>query len=265
MAEMKGCLAREKLVPQFQFVYRQADAAVADLVHRALVAHPAALVLIADASGSAWLVREARAAGFEGEILGGPAMGRRRFLEEAGPAAEGAIFPLLFEAGKKWSDFEIRFQKRFQRSPDYAAACTYDAVQLLVAAVRKAGLNRARIGDAIRGLSPWDGVAGVIRWDTLGGNTRPARLGHVRLEGRGQRAEAEDRRQRGLPYTPKAPDNPPASRSARWVRGWPPHRNAKGVAQWGTYCPPFQGKTTDGSHPQGDAPRLRRIRKTHMR
>ena len=56
---------------------------------------------------------------------------------------------------------------------------TYDAVQLLVAAVRQAGLNRARIGDALRDLSPWDGVAGTVRWDTLGGNTRPAHLGTV--------------------------------------------------------------------------------------
>jgi ABC-type branched-subunit amino acid transport system substrate-binding protein len=62
---------------------------------------------------------------------------------------------------------------------DFAAAGTYDAVQLLVAAIRKAGLNRARIGDALRELTPWDGVAGTVRWDSLGGNTRPVQLGKV--------------------------------------------------------------------------------------
>ena len=139
-------------------------------------------------------MREIRAAGFQGEIFGGPAMGRRRFLEEAGPAAEGVIFPLLVEPGEKWPALEATFQERFQRSPDFAAAGTYDAVQLLVAAVRKAGLNRARIGDALRALSPWDGVAGTVRWDTLGGNTRPVQLGTVsagrlvRLDGPGASA-----------------------------------------------------------------------------
>jgi ABC-type branched-subunit amino acid transport system substrate-binding protein len=100
-------------------------------------------------------------------------------LDEAGPAAEQIICPLLVEPGAAWPAFEDQFQRRYQRSPDFAAAATYDAVQLLVAAVRKAGLNRVRIGDALRELSPWDGTAGPVRWDPLGGNTRPARLGQI--------------------------------------------------------------------------------------
>jgi len=178
-AELNRNLARNALAPQFQFVYRPTDAGISDLVRRALQAQPAAVLIVADAGGSARLVRELRAADFQGEILGGPAMGRRRFLEEAGPAAEGAVLPVLVDPGENWPAFENTFRKRFQRSPDFAAAATYDAVQLLVAAVRQAGLNRARIGDALRALSPWDGVAGSVRWDALGGNTRPIRLGTV--------------------------------------------------------------------------------------
>jgi len=178
-AELNRNLARNALAPQFQFVYRPTDAGISDLVRRAVQAQPAAVLIVADARGSARLVRELRAADFKGEILGGPAMGRRRFLEEAGPAAEGAVLPVIVDPGENWPAFEDTFQKRFQRSPDFAAAGTYDAVQLLVAAVRQAGLNRARIGDALRAISPWDGVAGSVRWDTLGGNTRPIRLGTV--------------------------------------------------------------------------------------
>jgi ABC-type branched-subunit amino acid transport system substrate-binding protein len=140
------------------------------------------------------LVHAVCAAGFQGDIFGGPAMGRRRFLQEAGPAAEGVIFPLVAEPGEKWSALEAILEKRFQRHLDFAAAGTYDAVQLLVAAVRKAGLNRVRIGDALRGLSPWNGAAGTVCWDSLGGNTRPVHLGKVsvgrlvRLDGRGASA-----------------------------------------------------------------------------
>ena len=43
-------------------------------------------------------------------------------------------------------------------------------------AVRAAGLNRARIGDALRALAPWSGAAGSVRWDALGGNLRPVGL-----------------------------------------------------------------------------------------
>ncbi|MCR4415072.1 MAG: hypothetical protein NUV77_21850, partial [Thermoguttaceae bacterium] len=53
-------------------------------------------------------------------------------------------------------------------------------VKLVAEAVRKAGLNRARIGDALRELSPWQGECGVVRWDNLGSNARPVPLGTIR-------------------------------------------------------------------------------------
>lgn len=179
LAELNRSFSKVGLAPQFQFVYRPSAANQAETVRRALACQPAAVVLVADDRGSARLVRDLRGEGFNGAVVGGPAMGRRRFLEEAGSTAEGVVLPLVIQPGEKWPAWEDAFRKRFQRSPDFAAAATYDAVQMLVAAVRQAGLNRARIGDALRALSPWEGVAGTVRWDTLGGNTRPARLGRV--------------------------------------------------------------------------------------
>jgi len=159
-------------------------------------------------------------------------MGRRRFQQEAGDAAEGVVFPLLYDPrqeGTHHGDTEnaernkrvagrenaahsphspraafrapyslqppcspcLRgedllaktFTDRFERPPDYAAAHTYDAVRLLVAAIRKAGMNRARIRDALKELSPFSGVTGAVHWDPLGSNTRPVSLGTIQ-EGR---------------------------------------------------------------------------------
>jgi branched-chain amino acid transport system substrate-binding protein len=73
-------------------------------------------------------------------------------------------------------DFRARFVIRFQHPPDAAAAHAYDAVTLVVAAIRKSGPNRARLRDAIQALSPYQGVSGKIEWDALGRNTRPVRL-----------------------------------------------------------------------------------------
>ncbi len=178
-AQLGRELAKRGLTPQFQFTYRPLDEDCAELVRRTLDARPAAVVLIADAAGSARLVRDLRAGGFQGMVFGGPSMGRRQFLQEAGAAAEGAVFPCLVEPGERWPELEEAFRKRFQRVPDYAAAATYDAVSLLVAAIRQAGLNRARIDDSLRELSPWLGAAGTVSWDTLGGNTRPPRLARI--------------------------------------------------------------------------------------
>ena len=75
---------------------------------------------------------------------------------------------------------EEKFNCRFGHYPDYLAAHTYDAVNFLIAAIRKTGLNRARISDQIRELSPWYGVTGKILWDSLGSNSRPVELGTIR-------------------------------------------------------------------------------------
>ena len=114
-------------------------------------------------------------------------MGRRRFLEEAGAAAEGVVFPLLYVPQEASQPLVKTFEARFGRPPDYAAAHAYDAARLLIAAIGKGGLNRARIGDALRALSPWQGATGTVTWDATGSNTRPVPLGTIR-NGRIERA-----------------------------------------------------------------------------
>jgi len=160
------------------------SADVAGLVSRILAAKPSAVVLIAGADQSARLLIALREGGFAGLVFGGPAMGRRRFREQSGDAAEGVLFPFLYDHRKASEaeaskEFLQAFETRSGGPPDYAAAHTYDAVCLLVAAVRKAGLNRARIRDAIQELSPFAGVTGPVKWDPLGSNTRPVPLGTI--------------------------------------------------------------------------------------
>lgn len=118
-------------------------------------------------------------------------MGCRSFLEDAGRAAEGVIFPLLYVPGKGPESFKKTFGSRFGHRPDYLAAHTYDGVNLLISATRKAGLNRARICDAVRTLSPWQGVAGSIQWDSLGSNSRSVGLGTIK-KGRVQELSANE-------------------------------------------------------------------------
>jgi len=73
----------------------------------------------------------------------------------------------------------VTFESRFGRPVDCAAAQAYDAARLLIAAIRRAGLNRARIRDAVQDLSPWAGVAGAIEWNNVGQNRREVRMATV--------------------------------------------------------------------------------------
>ena len=177
--ELAGYLAQYKLAPSYQFEFEPKEKDFTELADIIIETKAHTLVLIAGAEQSAHIISAVRERNFAGAIFGGPWMGRRSFFEEAGEAVEGVIFPLLY-IPRKESGFEERFTSRFGYRPDYMAAHTYDAVNLLIAAVRQAGLNRTRIRDAVRELSPWAGVTGAVRWDTLGSNGRAVQLGTVR-------------------------------------------------------------------------------------
>ena len=188
--ELKKCLAKQGVAPRYHFEFGRGSQDVAELAARIAESKVDAAVIVAGAPDSARLLAAVRTKGFAGTVFGGPAMGRRRFADEAGRAAEGVVFPLLYHPEEASAPFAKAFEGRFGKPPDYAAAHTYDAVRLLVEAIGKAGLNRARIGDAVRDLSPWSGVTGTMTWDGLGGNCRTVRLGTIR-GGRIAAAEAK--------------------------------------------------------------------------
>jgi branched-chain amino acid transport system substrate-binding protein len=138
------------------------------------------VAVVAAPDDSSRLVCCLREAAYTGAVFGGPAMAHRRFLQQAGAAAEGVCFPDLYHPMDDRAAFAVDFVRRFGHAPDYTAAHTYDALQLVIAAIRKGGLNRARIRDALVELAPWNGVSGTIHWDGLGSNTRPVGLGTIR-------------------------------------------------------------------------------------
>jgi ABC-type branched-subunit amino acid transport system substrate-binding protein len=53
---------------------------------------------------------------------------------------------------------------------------TYDAANIVLAAIRTGGLNRPRIRDAVEPISPVHAVTGVIEWDAQGQNHRAVSL-----------------------------------------------------------------------------------------
>ena len=179
LGQFNNAIRKRSLVARQQFVYPTAPGEPTAVLARVLASKPRAVVLLAGPAAGARLVKSLRQGGYAGPVLGGPWMGRHSFLEAAGPAAVDVVFPLLYVPGQDSKGFVTAFERRVRHPTDYAAAATYDAVRLAVAAVRKAGLNRARIVDSIRDLSPWQGVSGQIRWDALGGNDRPVSLGTI--------------------------------------------------------------------------------------
>ncbi|HVN03526.1 MAG TPA: ABC transporter substrate-binding protein [Bryobacteraceae bacterium] len=167
---LKAACARENARIELQLEFEPGRPDLSELARDACDAKPDAVAVIAGVSDSARIVKLLRGGKFRGLIAGGPLWGRASFAGQAGPAAEGTLFPW---AGEPTASFRRSFAVRFGRQPDYAAACAYDAVRVVVAAIRKAGLNRARIRDAIAALPPFEGASGSIEWDAFGQNRRP--------------------------------------------------------------------------------------------
>jgi len=95
---------------------------------------------------------------------------------EAGPAAEGfeAVFPYdPTRNDPRWLDFNRRFQARFYEPPEQFAALAYDGMNALLDAICAAGLNRARIHDALADLEQYDGVTGHMIFDPTRRMWRP--------------------------------------------------------------------------------------------
>ncbi len=187
-AELLLALRRRQATPALHLTFTPgvaAPGALALQMERTAAAGPAAIVVIAGAADSARVVRSLHTRGLEVPVFGSATMGRALFIEEAGEAGQGVVFPLLFdpEGNGRARQFARRFEQRSGCAPDYAAAHAYDATRLLIAAIRQGGLNRVRIRDALQAASPWQGVTGTIRWDPTGQNLRRVSLATIR-EGR---------------------------------------------------------------------------------
>jgi len=141
-----------------------------------------AIVLWTDETQAALILKQLRAAGMKQRVFGayrtlGPAL-----LAEAGPAAEGfeAVFPYdPTRKDPKWIDFNQRFEKRFNEKPEQFASLAYDAMNMLLDSICKAGLNRARIQDALDNVAQYDGVTGHMVFDPNQKNVAPMYLGTV--------------------------------------------------------------------------------------
>lgn len=179
LVELRRFLAATDSRPTFEYEFESDTRDFSELVARVKKSTAGAVALIAGSTDSARLLAALRQNGFAGRIFGGPWMARRAFLATAGTAAEGVYIPLLDDPTSGFQHFAQLFQDRCGVFPDFVAAQAYDVTRLLIAAIRKSGLNRVRINDAVRELSPWDGVAGTITWDPVGQNMRTVRLGRI--------------------------------------------------------------------------------------
>jgi branched-chain amino acid transport system substrate-binding protein len=135
-----------------------------------------AIVIWSDEIPAARILKQMRAMGMKQRVFGSYRTLGPELLSQAGEAAEGfeAVFP--YDPSSKnpaWVDFNRRFQDRFNEKPEQFASLAYDAMNALLQSICKAGLNRARIHDALANIEEYDGVTGHMIIDPNQKNVAP--------------------------------------------------------------------------------------------
>ncbi len=169
VSQLKLAFARDRLSPVLHLESPGGTEDPARIARELAAATPDAVVVVAAARESTALIKAIREAGFAGILLSGPSITR----SDPDPSLDGVLYPALGDI--PWA-FQAKFRARWGRGPDYTAAYAYDAANIVIAAIRNAGLNRPRIREAVRALSPARGVTGVIEWDEQGQNRKAVSL-----------------------------------------------------------------------------------------
>lgn len=113
-------------------------------------------------------VQQARRLGLPCPFIGSDSWGSQELLRLGGPDLEGSFFSTHYapdiatETAQKFiRDYEAKYGKK----PDDVAALTYDAGNLLLAAISKAGsLDRKKVRDALAAIEEVEGVTGKMHF-----------------------------------------------------------------------------------------------------
>jgi len=141
-----------------------------------------AIVLWTDIEPTAMILQQMKELGMKQRVFGSHRTIGDALIKLAGTAAEGfeAVFPYdPTRADPRWLAFNANYEAQYHEKPDHFAALAYDAMQALLGAICRAGLNRGRIRDALTGIETYKGVTGDEVFDPNCKNIAPMYLAKV--------------------------------------------------------------------------------------
>ena len=127
-----------------------------------------AIVLWTDIGPTAMILQQMQELGMKQRVFGSHRTIGDELISLAGPAAEGfeAVYPYdPTRTDPSWLQFKANYEARYHEKPDHFAALAYDQMRILLDAICRAGLNKARIRDALTGLTAYKGVTGDMVFD----------------------------------------------------------------------------------------------------
>jgi branched-chain amino acid transport system substrate-binding protein len=128
---------------------------------------------------AASIVRQAKELGITSQILGEEGFDSPKFLEIAGPAAEGVIIATNLDRDDPRplvQNFLKNYRKGYNEDADMVGASSYDAFMILVNAIRKAGTDPKAIQKALLQTKDYNGLTGKISRFIQGEVVKPVQI-----------------------------------------------------------------------------------------
>lgn len=128
---------------------------------------------------AASIVRQAKELGITAQILGEEGFDSPKFLEIAGPAAEGVIIATNLDRDDPRplvQNFLANYKKLYREDADMVGASSYDAFMILVKAIEKAGTDPKAIQKALLETKDYNGLTGKISRFVQGEVVKPVQI-----------------------------------------------------------------------------------------
>ena len=143
---------------------------------------------------AASIVRQSKELGIHSQIMGEEGFDSPKFLEIAGPAAEGVIIATNLDRDDPRplvQNFLKNYRQAYGEDADMVGASSYDAFMILVKAIEKAGTNPKAIQKALLEIRDYNGLTGKISRFVQGEVVKPVQIQVVK-EGKFRRLGVVD-------------------------------------------------------------------------
>lgn len=163
-------------------VYLTGDIDFSSQLTKIKASNPDIIAIAAQAEEVVAISTQARKLGIDVRLIGGNAFNASNTLKEAGTAMEGSISatPWFIEMDSEENkEFVKKYQEKFNKDPDWLAAQTYDALNILAQAFVDAGITskdsvedrRSKLRDAIAKINEYKGTLGTFGFTENGDPT----------------------------------------------------------------------------------------------
>lgn len=128
---------------------------------------------------AASIVRQSAELGIKSQILGEEGFDSPKFIEIAGPAAEGVIIATNLDRDDPRplvQNFLKNFKEAYKHDADMVGASSYDAFKILVDAIQKAGTDPKAIQKALAATKDYNGLTGKISRFVQGEVVKPVQI-----------------------------------------------------------------------------------------